>query len=90
MLNQQRLIEWLNPIGFNPEVHKVIKSLFEGYCNLCYKKYYKGEYITFNPEKKKARHINCEAIKDHRQTKKNSRKDRMGSVTWSTINIKKR
>jgi 5-methylcytosine-specific restriction endonuclease McrBC GTP-binding regulatory subunit McrB len=59
-MNQEELIEWLKPKKFNPEVHIIIKAQFKGFCQLCSKSYMIGEFVTWNHEKKKARHINCE------------------------------
>lgn len=59
-MNQEELINWLKPIKFNPDVHEIIKSRFKGFCQICGFQYYSNEYITFNREKKKGRHINCQ------------------------------
>lgn len=58
-MNQEELIEWLKPKNFNPEVHIIIKTQFKGFCQLCSKAYKAGEFVTWNPDKKKARHIDC-------------------------------
>lgn len=63
-MEQIELIEWLKPKKFNPDVHLIIKARFNYGCQLCYRKYFKGEYIIWNPEKKKGRHIDCKAVKN--------------------------
>jgi len=59
-MNQEELILWLRPTKFDPQKHKIIKAKFKYSCQLCYRPYFVGEYICFNYEKKKGRHINCE------------------------------
>lgn len=78
-MNQKELIDWLKPVGFNPQVHVIIKSQFKGFCQICSKKYSFGEFVTYNPEKKKVRHIDCKDPKI-----KNRKKN-----TWGPTVVKK-
>lgn len=71
-MEQDKLIDWLKPTKFNPENHVIIQSKFPGKCQLCYRKYYKNEFIVFNPVKKKGRHINCKDPIVERRNKENT------------------
>lgn len=88
-MNQKELIEKLQPTRFDPEKHTLIKAKYEGMCQLCYRNYFPTEWIAFNFEKKKGRHIDCEDfnVKKRKQFKRrfegnpHTRGKRKGSIS---------
>jgi hypothetical protein len=74
-LSQEELINWLKPTNFDPNRHTIIKAKFKYSCQLCYRPYYVGEYIAFNVEKKKGRHIDCDSLQVRSRARKSVKRN---------------
>lgn len=65
-----------------------MQTKYKGACQLCYKFYWPREYIIWNPEKKKGRHVDCDSVK-YRDGKNKFKQFNHNNSGTSVMNVKK-